>query len=147
MTLGTVPATAGTARVEYMCGSVGPVISPRMFDVTITPPATAHQGQTATISATVVQTVYPATRPVPAGEYEAVFHVALEGAGVEKVRMDLTNPAIPAGELLRFSGSAQLTFPNTGTVSYRPDRFGYSMLGCIPRYPETVPVVATTRVS
>lgn len=142
-----VPAAAGTARVEFLCGSVGPIITPHTFDFTITPPATARRGQTATVSAKVTRVGAGSSSPVPAGQYEVKFDIALEGAGAETLRVVLTNPAIPVGGLLNYSGSAQLTFPNTGTVNYRPARLVHTASSCIPRYPDSVPVVATTQVS
>lgn len=144
--VGALPASAGTARVDYVCGSVGMIV-PVTFDVTVTPPATAVRGQTAPVSATVKHTTYPVTAPVAAGYYQATLVVALDGAGAETVQITLTNPALATGEYLRYSGTAQLTFPTAGTVEYRPDRFWRSAMGCILRYPNTVPVLATTQVS
>lgn len=146
-TFSATPAWAGTARIEFMCASMGPMIRPVTFDFTITPPATAGRGQTATIPAIVEFTTYPVQQPEPAGKYQATLTVALQGAGTETLRIPMTNPALQVGDYQRFEGSAPLSFPTAGTVTYRPRHFALPYAGCIPRYPDSVPVVATTQVS
>ncbi|MGW5050256.1 hypothetical protein [Actinokineospora sp. NPDC004072] len=143
------PAAAATVSVEYLCGVVGMVIG-RTFDITITAPSTAPQGQPVTVTASVVSR-HPLSQPTAPGAYRGQHTVDLGGAGAGSFTITgMANPQLQAGEPWQITGSTQVTFTTPGTITLRPGYTGFTHpagQGCKPRYPETVPAAATVVVS
>lgn len=147
----TTPAMAATVVAKYSCGGIWTPLTHRSAEVTVTAPATAAPGQTVTV--TVVRLVDLSRRldqPVAAGSYRYYLRLTLGGAASGMVNSTvMTNPALAAGEHVRVeNGTAQVTMPASGDVTYQPTRFGppENHWYCWPKDGEPVPVVATTSV-
>ncbi|MBN6037364.1 hypothetical protein [Amycolatopsis sp. 195334CR] len=144
LVLSATPAAAGTVSVDYVCNGGSIVSFPATYLTTITAPASVSQGDTATVRIEYTGVV-PWHSDTAAGTYTGQGGFKLGGAATGLVQAPwLSNPAIRAGEVMRFTGaSAQVTFPNKGQVTFTPDRFFYRA-GCILR--NTASVAATTNV-
>lgn len=144
--LAAVPASAGTARIDYLCTSGGSAATPATIEVTITAPATANRGDVVVITMIVVHGTTP--RPLPTGARIAEFDLLVQGIEPERQRYVLANPAIPAGPI-NYRTSAQLGMPtNAGVVNYRAGNISFpNSEVCVPRNPGSTPMIASTVVS
>ncbi|MBB4704566.1 hypothetical protein [Sphaerisporangium siamense] len=141
-------AAAGTVTKSYVCGTFGPQF-PTVFTTTVTAPATAKRGTT--ISVTVAfDTDLISYSGKDAGEQVGNMTILLGGAASGSVVANgLTTPAIPPGDTWKMSGgTAQVTVPNVGDVTFTPDRYREPYptitIVCVPQGP--VGVAATTHV-
>lgn len=141
---GAVPASAGTAQVEYLCRSRGPA-TPATIEITVEAPTAGRQWDIVVITIIVV---HGTTRvPLTAGSRIAFFDLLVQGSGPEVQRYTLTNTAVPAGPIT-YRTSAQFGLPTVGAVTFRPSGISfYNSEDCVPRYPDSVPVLATIQVS
>ncbi|MGC7094033.1 hypothetical protein ACPZ19_05170 [Amycolatopsis lurida] len=144
--LAATPAAAGTVTTDYVCNGGSIVSFPATYLTTITAPATVAQGETATVRIEYTGVV-PWHSDTPAGTFAGHGGFMLGGAATGWVKAPgLVNPAIRAGEVMRFVGaSAQVTFPNKGQVTFTPDRF-YYRASCIIWSSDPASVAATTNV-
>jgi len=135
---GGTPAAAGTVTQRWLCGSITGGTSYGNFHVTITAPATATVGQTATVTAAVT-----------AGVIRASLVINLGGVGSGTITATgLTNPDILPGTPWRVAGGrAQITFTRAGDVTFRTSHLdGGGTWGC-GAAADPQPIVAVTRVS
>ncbi|RCG30190.1 hypothetical protein DQ384_15655 [Sphaerisporangium album] len=142
------PAAAGTVTASYVCGTYGPQY-PAAFTTTVTAPATARRGTTFTVTVdfdTDVITYADEQAGVKVGNMTILLGGAASG-GVTAT--GLTNPATPPGQTWKMrGGTAQVTVPNVGDVTFTPDRYrqpynAYNSLLCVP---QAQVVAATTHV-
>jgi len=128
---GAFPVSAGTVTQTWLCASIFGGAGPIDYRITITAPATATRGQTATIT-TSIATVANHPNAVAAGTIRATSSIALSGAASGTLTATgLTNPAIQPGTPWRLEGGqAQITFTNAGDVTYRATGVNAGAWGC-----------------
>lgn len=145
VTVGVVPASASTAQVEYLCTTNGSAPTPTMIGVGVTAPATSMPWEGKIVSMSVTHGT--TQNPLPTGAVWARFDLLAENLNVERMEFFLTNPQLAAGQPIRYQTSAELGMPGSGVVTYRPGDITFQNSECVPRYPDSVPVLATTVVS
>lgn len=144
----TAPATADTVTGHWTCiNAWGGVSGPFDYRITVTAPANATVGQTATVTAAFANTFNSGTH-VSAGTYTGQLEIVVGGAGSGTLYAnDMVNPDIPAGQPLRLEGGhAQITFNTRGDVTFKPQLiriFGPPLM-CGN---SNTPIAATTHVS
>jgi hypothetical protein len=148
MTVAAAPAAADTVTARYYAylGTAGIwYIDPQL---TVTAPTSTNVGATESIEASF-RMLWPSRfDEIPANEFDNGWMlIRLEGAesGTLSVR-ELTHPRLVPGEWATFSGSAEYSYGNAGTVTYRPACFSpHSSLAFCPV--AGVPIADTTQVS
>jgi hypothetical protein len=142
---GVVPASAGTAQVEYLCSSGGPA-TPTTIQITVEAPTSGPLGDAVVITIIVVHGTTPV--PLSTGSRIAFIDLLVQGGGAEVQQYTLANPSIPAGPIT-YRTSAQFGLPTPGVVTIRPGDISFYHYSeeCVPRYPDSVPVLATIQVS
>ncbi|MFC6081117.1 hypothetical protein [Sphaerisporangium aureirubrum] len=148
LTLDAAPASAGTVTVNYTCAAITGPWGYKVFDVSVTSPATVTRGQTAAVQVAMTDT-FMSTTSLAAGVVRGTMTLHLGGAGSGTVdATGLTNPAVAPGTPWRVSGgSAQVTFANAGDVTFTPGVFRAGAWGCGVRTGYTAPVASTTHVN
>ncbi len=144
---GATPASAGTVTQTWFCVSIFGGGGNVDYRITITAPATATRGQTATVTTSVV-TVNNHGAYVAAGVVRASMTINLGGAASGTITATgLTNPEIQPGTPWRVNGGvAQITFANAGNVTFRAAGLNAGSWGCVSNgLPQ--PVAATTTVT
>ncbi|MBB4911720.1 hypothetical protein [Actinophytocola algeriensis] len=117
--------------------------------LTVTAPTTTNVGATESIEASFRMLWPPSFDEIPANEFDAWMHLRLQGAesGTLSIR-EMTHPRLVPGEWATFSGSAEYTYGNAGTVTYTPSCFSpHSSLVFCPVGNQSVPIADTTQVS
>jgi hypothetical protein len=145
------PAGADTVTMNESCGGLWIPLHTRVIEFTITAPATASPGQTVTVTINrIVDHNNVLTDARPAGQDHVDATITLGGAASGTVSTTrLASPALQAGEFWRAeTGTAQVTMPASGEVTYLPDTWHIVNGGwqCWPPSGGTVPVAARTRV-
>jgi hypothetical protein len=142
---GAVPASAGTAQVEYLCRSRGPA-TPATIQITVEAPTSGPVGDAVAITIIVVHGTTPV--PLPTGSRIAFINLLVQGSSPEVRRYTLANPSIPAGPIT-YMTSVLFGSSTPGVVTIRPGdiSFYHYSQECVPRYPDSVPVLATIQFS
>ncbi|QFU89234.1 hypothetical protein [Amycolatopsis sp. YIM 10] len=150
MTVAAAPAAADTVTAKYQAylGTGGMwYIDPQL---TVTAPTTTNVGATKSIEASF-RMLWPSRfGEVPANELDnGWMSLQLEGAGSGTLSIrEMTHPRLVPGEWATFSGSAEYSYSNAGTVTYRPACFSpNSGLVFCPVGNQSVPIADTTQVS
>lgn len=151
VTAGSAPATADTVTSHWVCSRPLGYSGAADFRITVTAPANATRGQTATLTASFYNTVPRGTHEA-AGKFRAQLEIAVGGAGSGVVYANgLTNPDTPADEPLGLDGGhVDYTFTTAGTVTFKPQVIRF--LDNAGNYSEicgnsATPIAATTHVS
>lgn len=147
----TTPATADTVVTRWTCiNPFGGINGSWDFRITVTAPATATVGQTATLTASFYNTV-PRGSHVAAGTFTGQLEIAVGGAGSGLVYANgLSNPDTQPDQPLGLDGGhAQYTYSASGSVTFKPQvirifRNGVAVELCGSN---NTPIAATTRVS
>ncbi|MGC7097403.1 hypothetical protein ACPZ19_22240 [Amycolatopsis lurida] len=149
MTVAAAPAAADTVTAKYYAylGTGGMwYIDPQL---TVTAPATTNVGATGSIEASF-RMLWPSRfDEIPAnGLDNAWMSLWLEGAGSGSLSIrEMTHPRLVPGEWATFSGSAEYSYGNAGTVAYRPACFSPSSGFVFCPVGQSAPIADTTQVS
>lgn len=134
---------AGLQPIEAR--SHGPA-TPATIHITVDAPTTAPAGDAVAITIIVVHGTTPV--PLSTGSRIAFINLLVQGAGAEVQEYTLANPSIPAGPIT-YRTSALFGLSTPGVVTIRPGDISFYSYSedCVPRYPDSVPVLATIQVS
>jgi hypothetical protein len=120
-------ASAGTIQNGYSCQS-GLAGWQEVYSVTVNVPATAHQGDTITVTGSTTGTT-SRSGARPAGYYVGSLGVMVGGATSSSVSITgMTSPAARDGDPFALAGgSGRITLNNVGVVTFKPNSWSNAL--------------------